>query len=148
MSLALTQAATRDGWIRDGLRKAMRGNPRIHAISDVRIEAPPGREEVLRKLYRDLLGLCEAQPPPELAPALAFEAHGRRLNVRILREAMASPMRRRLLIEVDSLEQAAERLWRSGFSCELMLGMGIGDRRVVLLDPGGNRVELKEVRPL
>lgn len=125
----------------------MPDNPQIHAIGDVRLEAPPHREHGLRAFYGDLLGLREPDERPE-ASQMAFEAHGLRLLIGVFADALPSPMRRRLLVQVDSLEDLAEQMRRRGVACRVYAGMGIGDRRLVALDPAGNRVEFKEVRPL
>jgi catechol 2,3-dioxygenase-like lactoylglutathione lyase family enzyme len=126
---------------------AMQGNPNIHAIDDVRLEAPPHRERGLRVFYRDLIGLSELSEPPEPCQVV-FHAHGRRVTIHVFADALASPMRRRLLIQVDSIEAMVRRMRRHGIHCRIWSGIGLGDRRLVALDPAGNRVELKEVRPL
>ncbi len=123
----------------------MFGNPQIHAVGDVRLESPPSCEERLRLFYRDLIGLREPGGASS-ASQLAFEAHGRRVVIHLSHEAMASPMRRRLLIQVDSLGRMWERLTARSIECWEYPGMGIGDRRLVVLDPAGNRIELKEER--
>ncbi len=125
----------------------MSGNPQIHAVDDVRLEAPPHSRSGVRTFYRDLIGLTELPAPPERSQ-IVFHAHGRRLTVHVLADALPSPMRRRLLIQVDSLAEMAARMSRIGVACRMFMGMGIGDRRLVALDPAGNRIECKEVRPL
>jgi extradiol dioxygenase family protein len=121
-------------------------NPLIHAIGDVRLESPPGREEPLRRFYGELIGLREVRRPLDdgAADRVCFAAHRRAVEIRLAHDAVPSPMRRRVVIQVDSLEHTAERMRRAGFACWVYPGLGIGQRRLIALDPGGNRVELKQ----
>jgi hypothetical protein len=125
----------------------MPDNPQIHAVGDILLESPPHRQEYLRIFYRDLIGLREAADVAE-PTQVVFEAHGRRVTVRLFHDALPSPMRRRLLIQVDSLEKMYERLAGRGVACEVFPGFGLTDRRLVALDPAGNRIEIKEVKLL
>lgn len=125
----------------------MFGNPHIHAIADVRIECPPEAEDRLRWFYADVLGLRPAVPGDDAAGP-AFAAHGLVLRIEVRPDARPSPVRRRLVVQIDSLVDAEQRLRDMGLGSELLRGMGIGDRRLVVLDPAGNRVELKEVQLL
>ena len=70
-----------------------------------------------------------------------------RMQVRILLtpEAQPSPMRRRLVLEVPSLERAQEQLEELGIEYEWYHGLTYTDQRIYLLDPADNRVELKQV---
>ncbi|MBN1491178.1 MAG: hypothetical protein JXA69_14790 [Phycisphaerae bacterium] len=123
-------------------------NPCIHAIDDVHIEARPGQETRLRFFYGELIGLREVVPPDEEMPSVVFEAHNRRLFVHLFEEAISSPMRRRLVVQVDSLTSLAGRLQDLGLPHYVEHGMGLGSRRLLTLDPADNLVELKELRLL
>lgn len=125
----------------------MYGNPHIHAVGDVTMECPPGREDGLRRFYGEIIGLREI-PDGEASGGLAFMAHQRQVVVRFRPNAATSPMRRRLVVVVDSLEETGERLREIGVTWRRHFGMGVGDQRLIIIDPGGNRIELKQVWPL
>jgi hypothetical protein len=123
-------------------------NPQILAISDVTLACRPDKADAIRSLYRDVLRLRELSPGEARHPHLIFAAHQRRIQVILAPDAAGSPMRRRLVIEVDSLHATADQLADLGLPWWLHWGIGIGDRRLALLDPGDNRIELKQVYPL
>ncbi len=139
---ARPRALAEDG--RRGAAHRVLGNPHIHAVGDIRVESHPGRKDRVRLFYGELVGLRElpAAGEPE---QLVFEAHGRRLVVALSEQAVPSPVRRRVVIEVDSLFKLWQRLTEHRIWCMTVSGMGVGDRRLVALDPADNRVEFKEV---
>lgn len=130
----------------------MYGNPQIHTIGDVRLESPPHREDGFRLFYRDLIGLRELPADSDVSEPdgseMVFQAHGRRLVVRMRVDAVPSAMRRRVVLLVDSLPDMRDRFEEHRIRTWLLEGMGVGDRRLQALDPGGNRVEMKQVHLL
>jgi hypothetical protein len=118
--------------------------PRIQAINDVRIEAKPSDQGDMHFFYVEILGLEAVNDEPGM---LCFQTE--RLSVRVLLtpEAQPSPMRRRLILEIPSLHAMAEKLAELGFEAEWYRGLRLTDQRLFVLDPAGNRVELKQTWP-
>ncbi len=118
--------------------------PKIQAISNVRMEAKPELEPELRDFYEALLGL----PPAEgEAGSVCFETERLQIQIRLTPDAQPSPMRRRLVLQVPSLEKMEEHLQEAGVPYEFRRGMQFTDQRIFLLDPADNRIELKQTWP-
>ncbi len=116
--------------------------PRIHAISSVQIEAMPGLEDRLRWFYGELLGL---ESTAGENGNLVFHSKRLQLVVALKPDARSSPMRRRLVLEIPSLDRMREQLDELQMVYEWYEGMAFTERRIFLLDPGENRIELKQV---
>jgi len=116
--------------------------PRIHAIASVHIEAGRGLEDKLRWFYADLLGLESGVAEPG---ALHFQTGRRQLCIALGARPRSSPLRRRLVLEIPSLDQMRERLEELRIPYEWYEGLGLTDKRIYLLDPARNRIELKQV---
>lgn len=116
--------------------------PRIQAISDIRVEAIPGLELELRFFYVDVLGLRQVEAE---AGMLCFEAEVLRVRVLVTAEAQPSPMRRRLVLQIPSLQEMQERLEELEVDYEWHNGLRFTDQRIFVKDPADNRVELKQI---
>jgi catechol 2,3-dioxygenase-like lactoylglutathione lyase family enzyme len=119
--------------------------PRIHAISDLRIEATPGLEGQLEFFYVDVLGLERVEDEPGM---VCFETQRMRVRVLLTPEAQPSPIRRRAVIQVPSLERMRARLEEMGIQYEWYDGLAFTDQRIFVLDPADNRIELKQEWPI
>jgi len=119
--------------------------PRIHAINNVRLEAKPGTEPQLHFFYVDVLGMEPAEGEPGM---VLFQTQRMQVRILLTPEAQPSPMRRRLVLEVPSLERMQEQLEELEIEYEWYHGLAYTDQRIFLLDPADNRVELKQVWPL
>ena len=105
---------------------------------------PPGQEDAARRFYRDALGLTELAKPAELAArggvwfgAESVQLHlGAELDFRPAKKAHPA-------IRVESLDQLAEHLSRSGYEIQFDERLP-GYRRFYLCDPFGNRLEFLE----
>jgi hypothetical protein len=115
--------------------------PRIQAISHVRIEARPGMEAVLHSFYAHLLGMM---PVEGERGTVCFQTKRLQLRILLTPEALGSPMRRRLVLEIPSLDRLREQLDELQIEYEWHEGMALTERRVFVLDPAENRVELKQ----
>jgi catechol 2,3-dioxygenase-like lactoylglutathione lyase family enzyme len=124
------------------LEKSPDPPPRIHAIAHVHVQAKPGLEHRLRWFYAEVLGLEAADGEEE---TLCFRTKVLEFRVAITEKAQPSPMRRRLVLEIASLNEMRTKLEEIGLEYEWYEGMAFTDRRIYLLDPAGNRVELKQV---
>jgi catechol 2,3-dioxygenase-like lactoylglutathione lyase family enzyme len=124
------------------LEKTPEPPPQIHAIAHVRVQARPGLEHKLRWFYAELLGL-DAVDGEE--GTLCFQTKTLQLRVMIAEGAQPSPMRRRLVLVIPSLEEMRVKFEDIDLEYEWYEGMAFTDRRLFVLDPAENRVELKQV---
>ena len=115
----------------------------INAIDRIAMEAPVGVEDELCWFYGDLVGL-ERVSLDQSANELGFRSARIELRIEIKPEPRIEPTRRRALISVGSLVWVIEQLDGRGLAYVRLSGLNRTDRRVSLLDPAGNRVELKQ----
>lgn len=115
----------------------------IIAIARVRLEGPVAARERLIWFYRDLVGLVFIEDM--LNPSvLRFQSAQLDLHIELSDRPKIDPSCRRALLSVRSLEATATVLDEEGVAYQPLSGWTWSDRRLALLDPGGNRVELKQ----
>ncbi len=125
----------------------------IVAVDHVVMEGGPACQPDLVWLYQDVIGLS---PPGAgvggFAAAsdevwLRFRSGNLELRYRLVPRPRLDPVGCRLVVEVVSLPQAMEAIEERGFAFEHLRGLNFTDRRVSMLDPGGNRIEIKQHWP-
>jgi len=125
-------------------RGEITGTPRILAVDDVHLTAPPDTADALTRFYTDLVGL-DPLPTESTPNRLAFYGYprsGPRLYVS-LSDFRPDPFnRRQLLVQVASLFLCAQALQEDGLALEWSHGWSFYERRLAVQDPAGNRVEL------
>ena len=114
----------------------------INALERIVLEALPGVEQQLIWFYRDLVGLRLLRP--STGDVLRFRSALVELRIVPREVPRVEPIRRRALVSVHCLAAAAEALEERGIPFTLLSGVTWTDRRVSVVDPGGNRVELKQ----
>ncbi len=120
---------------------------RIQAVDHIHIEAPLGSDEDVRWFYGEL---CELEECPGLladAPTLRFKSSRIVLHVRLVPIPDTDPMDERFVLAVTSLEQVVELLEERKLPYHEVRGFGCTDRRILVMDPGGNRIVLKRHFP-
>lgn len=117
--------------------------PRIVAIDHVRVTSPPSRVEELVAFYSGVLELdrLPGQSDENQIIFCGFPRRGPHLVVR-LNESARQEDRRRIQIQIASLENCAERLVEEKAFWVEVRGWGYYDRRICTFDPAGNLVEL------
>lgn len=115
----------------------------INAMDRITLEAPDGVEEELRWFYVDLVGLTQ-DPAESGAAVLRFRSAQVELRIEIKPVPKIDSNRRRATVSVGSLRWVMDRLDERRIGYTRMSGLGWTDRRISMLDPGGNRVELKQ----
>lgn len=116
---------------------------RIQAVDDVTLEAAPGLEDDLRWFYGEVAELDEMPLDGSLGPGICFESERIAIRIRFLAEPKVDPVACRVTLAVLSLDDAIEKLTERLASFERRSGFAWSDRRIQVLDPAGNRVELK-----
>jgi catechol 2,3-dioxygenase-like lactoylglutathione lyase family enzyme len=125
-------------------RGEITGTPRIIAVDDVHLTAPPGTSAQITRFYTELIGL-ELLPGESNEDRLAFRGFprsGPRLYVSLEQPVPRMSNRRQLLVQVASLLLSAQTLQDDGLALEWSHGWFFYDRRLAVQDPAGNRVEL------
>ena len=115
----------------------------IIAIARVALEAPPGAKDRLIWFYRDLVGLTFIEDTLNHS-LLRFRSGQLELHVLLCDQPRIEQIRRQAVVSVESLEATMQTLQEERIPFERLFGVNWSDRRVGLLDPGGNRVELKQ----
>jgi catechol 2,3-dioxygenase-like lactoylglutathione lyase family enzyme len=122
---------------------------RVQAIDHVDLEAAPGSQAALRWFYSELAGLaCVEDSDGEAAvPLLRFRSERIELRIRLVERPHLEPVAGRVVLLVASLARAVELLTEQKMAFTRISGIQYTDRRLSLLDPAGNRVELKQAWP-
>lgn len=120
---------------------------RIQAIDNVCMEGPVSRVEDLRWFYTTIGALREAPADGKCDSTLRFRSARIELSVRLVGAPQVEPIRRRVTLAVPSLDAAMSALDERGMTYVEEHGLSFTDRRVVVQDPAGHRIELKRDWP-
>lgn len=105
---------------------------------------PPGEEARARRFYTDALGLEEIERPAALdRPGIWYAAPPGYVHLSADRDVGLHP-RRHFALRVDDLDATVARLRGQGARFEDADPIP-GWRRVYVIDPFGNRIELDEI---
>ncbi len=120
---------------------------RIQAIEHITIEAPKGAEEEMVWFYTEVgrLDWCEVDDVTDAQ--LCFKSARLQLRVRLVERPEVDPLVRRLNLRVPSLEEAAELLEDHKAAYHYLSGLSYTDRRLVVHDPAGHRLEIRQEWP-
>ena len=120
--------------------------PRIQAVDRVVLEAPAHCREALRTFYGELIGLNELDTDsPE--SGLRFGTRRLDLSIRFVDSPDVDGLSSRLVIGVALLGRLESELHERSIEFRRRQGLSWTDRRLVLLDPAGHRIELKQEWP-
>lgn len=119
----------------------------LTAVDHVQLAAPPGREDLLRAFYADVLGMTEIPKPPALAArgGCWFRAGAVHLHLGI-EDGFRPARKAHPGLRVTDIEAYAERLTAGGATVTWDDGLP-GHRRFYSQDPVGNRLEFLEPMP-
>lgn len=117
---------------------------RIEAIDRVVLEAPQDCRDALRAFYGDLIGL---ELIADVDAALRFGSSRLELQIRFVEEPAVDPLAPRLVIGVAALDRLASELTERAIRFRRHRGLAWSDRRLILHDPAGYRIELKQEWP-
>lgn len=132
---------------RDPPRGDQRG--RLNAVANVELEARPGIEQQFVWFYGEFVGLRIVDPSETIdgVPVLRFKSDRVELRIRFVAEPRIESIDHRVNLGVPSLEAAAMVLEERKHPFDWMHGIAATDRALSLLDPGGNRVMIRVLRP-
>ena len=120
--------------------------PRIQAVDRVTLEATADCREALRAFYGEMIGLNEMKSdPPE--SGLRFGTRRLDLSIRFVESPDVDGLSPRLVIGVALLGRVESELHERSIEFHRRRGLSWTDQRLVLLDPAGHRIELKQEWP-
>lgn len=119
---------------------------RIIAVDHVNVEAPPGAADGLRWFYGEVCLLDEVDASVGGAK-LVYRSGRIELRIHLLGSPVVEPVDCRVGILVPELSEATELLEERRVGYDTLSGLTWTDQRISLLDPGGNRVELRQYWP-
>lgn len=120
---------------------------RILAVEHVNLEAPPGLNEDLTWFYAEVAGLDPVGDVGVDAPRLRFKSAQIEVRIHIKNDPRIDPVVCRATILVRCLSETNEQFDERKIACVPLCGLAFMDRRIAVLDPAGNRVELKQEWP-
>lgn len=119
------------------------GESRIQAVDHICLEGRPEDRDELLWFYGELAELPRRER--EEPGVLCFRSAQIELRIRLVSRPVVDAVARRVTIAVSSLGMAEELLSDRRIPFEWVHGFAWTDRRLVVLDPTGYRVELKQV---
>lgn len=120
---------------------------RIVAVDHVHLEASPEACENLRWFYGELTGLTDLQPKEWQGELLRFKSERIELRIRLTQMPRLEQIAHAATILVVSLDETCALLDDRRLPFDRLSSVAFSDRRISLLDPGGNRVALKQFHP-
>lgn len=115
---------------------------RLEAIDTVHLEVRPAALEAMGDFYGRVLGMQSLQAGEN---ALCFRVHKLEIRIRASGSAKRPLPHRRLTLEVYQLGAVRSRLRAEGLDYEITHEIGFGQPRVLVTDPAGHRLHLKQL---
>ncbi len=119
---------------------------RIVAVDHVNLEASPGAGEAMRWFYGEVCQLDEVETDGSEA-RLLYKSARIELRVAFVDQPSVESVDCRVAILVPEMAEATDLLDERRVDYDTLSGLDWTDRRVSLLDPAGNRVELRQYWP-
>lgn len=117
---------------------------RIVAVDHVELQTRAGHEEALLWFYNELIGLDVVHEPSREPPRVRFRSAELELRYTFLPEPKIEETANRATLLVGSLLDARKALDQAGMAYTPITGMAFTDRALSLIDPGGNRVAIRQ----
>ena len=127
----------------------------IVAVDHVELEGSPAAESDLLWLYAEMVGLArmeswpagEGDDPEGFGPRLRFRSGNIELRYHLRPDPETESVACRLTVAVPSLAFLESVLQERSWEYQRIRGLGHTDRRLSMLDPAGNRIEIKQDWP-
>ncbi len=120
----------------------------VHAVREVRIGIPIERRREVSEFYTEIIGLPQ-WPARESLPGGWCAGRPRRgIYFAYRHDADVDVMRRRFTILVHSLDEIVKKLHDAEHPFERMRGLSYAEQRILVADPIGHLVELRQCQPL
>jgi len=129
------------------LERPSESPPALHAIREVRVGMPRERAADYCRFYLDLLGLRAWPRVRQFPGGWGVGPLRRGLFFEHRHDPSIDPSRRRFLLVTSHLEGIQQRLAEAGWLFERLRGF-FGDDCILMADPGGHRIEIRQARPI
>lgn len=116
---------------------------RLVAVEDVHLQAPAGLEKQLDDFY---LSMLDFEREPARQGVIHYKAENVRLIFTIKETLPPRSDLRTTTVEVDSLADAEAKIIAREFEYQRMKGLTAGEEALLLLDPAGNWLSIRESR--
>lgn len=114
---------------------------RLVAIADVRLSVRPSELPELDRLYVEVLGFERVVGP---SSGTAFRAENAELIFNVSEPEQPRTHLRMIAVEVPSLATIEQRLLDRGIEFQWQKSLQPGHDSILVLDPGGNWIEVRE----
>lgn len=121
---------------------------RVQAVNHVHLDVPPGAAEAMRAFYVDLLGmpLLDRRDAPDVE--LCFGANRLQMRLVVRERPDVRPNRRRLTLAIESLDEQVKSFDEAGVRHKRYRGIWFTESRLLVHDPVGHLLELRQAWPL
>ncbi len=120
----------------------------VHALREVRVGIPLERRPQVRDFYTRVIGLPE-WPAEQCVPGGWCAGRPRRGIYFVYRhDAEVDAVRRRITILVPSLDMIEQKLREIEWGFQRLRGLSYCEQRILVSDPIGHLVELRQCQPL
>jgi hypothetical protein len=130
------------------LTKSESQRPQVHCVREVRVGIPHERLAEVMYFYTRLLGLRPWPSTCQIPGGWGAGEPQRGALFQFRHQVTADPMRRRLSLVVASLDQLEQRLSQEEWPYKRLHGLAWSDQCVVVNDPVGHRVEIRQLQLL
>lgn len=120
----------------------------VHCVREVRLGVPAHATAESLRFYMDVIGLRPWREPRSVPGAFGVGNPRRGLLLQVRHDPEVDDVRRRMTLVVASLDELEKRLDEIEWPFERMRGFGYSDRRIVVNDPAGHRIEIRQSQAL
>ncbi|MGE0479755.1 MAG: hypothetical protein AB7Q17_04710 [Phycisphaerae bacterium] len=122
--------------------------PTLHSIREVRLGFAAERRALVEHFYTRVLGFGLWPPERQIPGGFGAGDARRGILLQLRHDPPTEPMRRRCTLAVPSLDAAEARLKEHEQAYTRTRGFGISDDALVVTDPTGHRLELRQLRQM
>ncbi|MCH7871183.1 MAG: hypothetical protein IID33_05735 [Planctomycetes bacterium] len=120
----------------------------VHAVREVRIGIPIERRREVSDFYTGIIGLPQWPARESLPGGWCAGSPRRGVYFAYRNDADVDAMRRRFTVLVPSLDDIEEKLRDSDRPFQRLRGLSYAEQRILVADPIGHLVELRQCQPL
>ena len=124
------------------------GRATVQCVREMHVGIPMERLADIEDFYRGVLGLRPWPPACQISGGWGVGQARCGVRVEFRHDPRVEPMRRRLALTVHGLDAVAKRLGELNWPFVRRRGLGYSDRCILVADPVGHLVELRQSRPL
>jgi hypothetical protein len=123
-------------------------NAAVQSVREVRVGIPIERRRQVRDFYADVIGLPEWPANQQLPGGWCAGLPRRGVYFAFRHDADVEVMRRRITVVVPSLDAVEQKLRESECEFERLRGLSYCEQRILVSDPIGHLIELRQCQPL